>query len=427
MIDYFKKQSLYQFTALALFLILALIGLFLAATFHIKNYTIELIIILAGVVAISISLSLLLYLLAQRSKQLQQALQKQEEYVLILERANEGFISINEQNIITNWNPHATLLFGWTKEEVLNKPLDQFIIPPQYRKMHSEGIKKFLNTGHGPVLNKTVEITGYHRSKEEFPIELTVFGFEMDSKYTFHAFIRDIAERKAIDKMKDEFIATVSHELRTPITSVKGALSLLKDATEDSLTTKNTLLLATAYKNCERLTYLINDILDIEKIEAGKFTLFSEEINLTLLLKDTIKLNEDYAKTYNIDIVLENNEDTKILGDYFKLQQVITNLISNAVKFSNEGDIVTIRILKKKKTVQIEFNDTGVGIPEEFQSQIFQKFSQSHFKNTRYKGGTGLGLSITKSIIELHQGKINFISNENEGTTFCVELPRIQD
>jgi PAS domain S-box-containing protein len=368
--------------------------------------------------------SLLLFLLGQRSRLLKASLQSQEELSLILEKANEGFISIDEQSLIVNWNPYASELFGWKKEEVLNKPLQEFIVPPKYRKLHIQGMNKFLNTGDGPVINKTIEITGYHRTKKEFPIELTIFPIRFQGKYTFHAFIRDISERKEVEKMKNEFISVVSHELRTPLTSIIGSFGLLLGLKDINLPKKYYQLLSVAKKNCDRLINLINDILDMEKIEAGKMTLRQEEINITTLIQDTINLSEEYANSFGVTVLLKNRLDCKIIGDYGKLQQVLTNLISNAIKFSKQGGVVTIHSIQKdKKTLQVEVSDNGIGIPEDFQPEIFIKFAQADSTSTRPKGGTGLGLSISKVIIEMHGGSLSFTSKENEGTTFFVKLP----
>ncbi len=388
---------------------------------------------LSGIV-LGVLFSLLFYLIGQHSKITHKALAAREETVkvteetrLILEKATEGFISIDEHSRIINWNPYACALFGWSKEEVLNKPIQDFIIPPKYREKHLKGMSKFLSKGEGPVINQSFEITACHRTKGEFPIELTIFPVKSNERYTFHAFIRDISERKNIEKIKNDFISVVSHELRTPLTAIKGSIGLLLGLEDTQLPEKYHQLLTIAQKNSDRLIRLINDILDIEKIEAGKMDLKYKTINITSLVQDAIHTNEGYAHTFNVTLSLENPIDVKISGDYDKLMQVVTNLISNAVKFSKPGDMVTIRLKNKVQTIEIAIIDQGEGIPESFKDKVFDKFAQYNSTSARKNEGTGLGLSISKAIIERHKGTINFISKEGEGTTFFVELPSLQN
>ncbi len=385
----------------------------------------------SGSTLLGILFSLLLYLLTQRAKMVRVAVEAKEkidkateETRLILEKASEGFISVDEQSRIIHWNPYASILFGWKREEVLNKPLQDFIIPPQYREMHLKGMKKFLETGKGPVLNQTIEVTACHRTKGEFPIELTVFPVRSSGQYTFHAFLRDISDRKNIEKMKNEFISLVSHELRTPLTAIKGSIDLLLGLKSTSLPEKQLQLLAIAQQNCDRLIRLINDILDIEKIEAGKVVLNHSQFNLSDLIQEAVHANEGYANAFQVELILKNTLDIQMVGDRDKLMQVLTNLISNAVKFSKPHQQVIIQLTAKPKTLEIAVQDQGVGIPQKFQDKIFEKFTQSDSTTSRSNGGTGLGLSISKAIVEMHNGSIHFSSEEGSGTTFYIELPR---
>ncbi|MDA9271812.1 ATP-binding protein [bacterium] len=240
--------------------------------------------------------------------------------------------------------------------------------------------------------------------------------------------IHDVTDLKKTEKLKNEFVSIVSHELRTPLTSIRGSLGLLVSGIMGDFSEKSKKLIEIANNNCERLLLLINDILDIEKIEAGKMDFQLKIANLYQVVLESIDVNKMYAEKFELTLQF-NSEKLKIpvLIDSDRLMQVLTNLISNACKFSKKGDVITIAIKQTDDTVVVSVSDTGSGIPIEFQSRIFQKFSQADSSATRGKGGTGLGLNISKTIIEQLGGTLNFYSNPNEGTMFYFELPIAHD
>lgn len=236
-------------------------------------------------------------------------------------------------------------------------------------------------------------------------------------------FSRDITERKEIDKMKNEFVSTVSHELRTPLTSLSGALELVLGGKMGDFSDKIKGLLNIAHNNCVRLTNLINDILDIEKIEAGKMDFEINTIELMSLISHAIQLNLQYAQKFNVEIKLvETLPNVFVQVDENRLMQVITNLLSNAIKFSEPNSYVELSTFKINDIIRISVTNHGTEIPQEFKNRIFQKFAQADSSDSRKKGGIGLGLSISKLIIEKMNGNINFIS-ENNKTTFYFDLP----
>lgn len=236
-------------------------------------------------------------------------------------------------------------------------------------------------------------------------------------------FSRDITERKEIDKMKNEFVSMVSHELRTPLTSIRGSLGLVTSGKIQTLSEKTQGLLEIANNNCVRLINLINDILDIEKIEAGKMDFEIKTLNLIPIVEQSIQANLQYAERHNVGIKLSKEiEKIFVKADSERLIQVITNLLSNAIKFSEQDIPVEVSINKIENKVRVSVTNFGREITEEFKSRIFQKFAQADSSDARQKGGTGLGLSISKAIIEKLQGNIGFIS-ENKKTTFYFNLP----
>lgn len=238
-------------------------------------------------------------------------------------------------------------------------------------------------------------------------------------------FARDITERKEVDRIKNEFISTVSHELRTPLTSLSGSLELILSGKMGEYSDKIKTLLNMAYSNCFRLTNLINDILDIEKIEAGKMDFVMKNLELTPIIKQAIQLNLQYAQKYNVEIkITKTLPDTFVKVDAGRLIQVITNLLSNAIKFSEQKTSVDLSVERINDTIRISITNYGAEISKEFKSRIFQKFAQADSSDSRQKGGTGLGLSISKLIIEKMNGQINFVS-ENNKTTFFFDLPEL--
>ncbi|MDY7539614.1 ATP-binding protein [Undibacterium sp. 5I1] len=242
----------------------------------------------------------------------------------------------------------------------------------------------------------------------------------------FYAMSFDIADRKRVEMMKNEFVSTVSHELRTPLTSINGALRLLAAGVAGEIPPKAKELTTVAMRNTDRLLRLINDILDMEKIASGNMEFNFKLAKLDQLIQETISTNISYADQYGVRIVRTGNYgDVDVNVDRDRFAQVLTNLLSNAVKFSHEGGEVRVSVEQGTKTVKLIVSDQGCGIPAHFHDKIFQKFSQVDNSNTRKKGGTGLGLNICKTIIEHMGGTIGFTSTVDVGSQFFFELPLV--
>ncbi|MBD3669594.1 MAG: response regulator [Gammaproteobacteria bacterium] len=260
-------------------------------------------------------------------------------------------------------------------------------------------------------------------------VEKTVYisaEYELDSDGKIlrtYGTLQDITERKRIEKMKDEFISTVSHELRTPLTSIMGSLGLVRNMLDSASPEKIENLLTIAHNNTERLLFLINDILDISKIESGRISFHFKPVDAVQLVNDAIANNESYNADIEFELVNPPANAVWVYADRDRLMQVITNLLSNAAKFSHPGGKVEVGISQIEDKVEIYVRDHGVGIPEAFRSSIFEKFTQADSSDTRHVGGTGLGLSISKTIIERHHGEIDFDSEVGKGTCFTITLP----
>ncbi|RVU41125.1 sensor histidine kinase [Rheinheimera riviphila] len=235
-------------------------------------------------------------------------------------------------------------------------------------------------------------------------------------------------ELKRLDKLKDEFISVVSHELRTPLTSIRGAVGLIAQRVVEPGSDPYQLLIQTAVNNCERLSSIINDLLDVQKFEAGKFVLQLKPVDLVDLVQQAISASNAYAHKYQVSVTLQADLATPLTVnvDALRIRQVVDNLLSNAIKFSHQGGAVLVELCGDELQVKVAITDQGVGIPESFHTRVFDKFSQADASDSRTQEGTGLGLTICKKIIESHQGQIGFVSQEQQGSCFWVTLPRLQ-
>lgn len=261
------------------------------------------------------------------------------------------------------------------------------------------------------------------RVKANLNFELQTLNHQLQLKY--NELERINKKLRDINQFENEFITTVNHELRTPLTSIRGSLGLLLSGVSGNLPDKMLHLIEIANRNCERLILLINDILDLKKIESGQMKFDLKQVNLKDFIIQAFELNRSYCEKFNVLLkVHEPLLDISILVDFDRLMQVITNLISNAAKFSEKGGEIEISVVEKGKYVRVAVTDHGCGIPKKFHSKIFGKFMQADNASASQKGGTGLGLCISKSIIENLRGEIGFVSKVNSGSTFYFDLPR---
>lgn len=333
----------------------------------------------------------------------------------ILDNMVDSVITANKELSIKSCNLATEKMFGYSTSEIIGKKLGELILSEDNNEITAD---KIYNT------NISSNVNGLKKNGEKIPVEFNVGSIILENEKLFIIVVRDITIRNEVDKMKNEFISTVSHELRTPLTSINGALTLLKSQIFCEFPPNIIKLLTIADNNCTRLITLINDILDIERIESGKMDFTIEPNDIVSIINESIECNSPYAAQFNVNLECANHEENiSVLADKQRIMQVLSNLISNAIKFSSSGQTVKISVEKTNTTAKILVMDEGIGISEEYKNKLFQKFCQVDSSDTKKKGGTGLGLSISKAIIEKHNGSICFESKPNEGSTFYFELP----
>ncbi len=365
-------------------------------------------------------------------------LQEQKRIKLILENSTDAFVMVGENGEIRDWNTQAERSFGWTRDEVLGKRLLEMIIPPAQLDSVIARITHLEDDGNGrgTVVHRRVEIDTVHKSGKLIPMEISIASLYDADGYAGHVFLRDISERRKVDSLKDEFISTVSHELRTPLTSIHGSLGLILGGVTGDVPDKTSTLLEVAHRNSERLIRLINDILDMEKIESGNMSFVFKACKLPVLIQQAMELSAFYGQQYGVQFqLLQPVPDVKVNVDQDRLIQVMINLLSNAAKFSYTGGKVEVSAQvmdsgdagKTAGKVRVTVVDHGCGIPAESHDKIFQKFSQVDGSDRRKKGGTGLGLSISRSIIRQMYGSMGFESTPEVGSSFYFELAIVNE
>jgi PAS domain S-box-containing protein len=354
--------------------------------------------------------------------------------------ALDAVIVADANGRILEFNEQACECFGYTREFAFGSLLSDLIIPEPMRKAHESGMKRYLDTGVANIIGKRIEINALHANGHEFPVELAVGAAHKDDAPIFVAYARDISERRAKeeelksahaaaqagDQAKSRFLAVMSHEMRTPLNGVLGIIELLRNTNLDD---RQLEMLTTASNSGEVLLDLINDVLDISKMEAGKLHLNSFNFEFKRLPKKVKQIVEVHAEQRGNKIVVETDDQipTYLHGDGKRLQQVILNLVSNANKFTKQGRItVSSKLVGRSDSdarISIAVSDTGIGIPDDVLPNLFAEFTTVDNSYKRRQGGTGLGLAICKHLIELMGGSIHVESKVGEGSRFCFKVP----
>ena len=376
--------------------------------------------------------------------------------------ALNAIVVMDSHGRVAHWNKMASKIFGYTPEEALGHNVHNLLAPPEFHKQAKEGFKTFLKTGKGPLLNQTLPAMGVRKDGTQFPLEISVSGFQVNNEWWASGFLYDLTERektkeaikiqaaelkvanKKLELLREQaesatqakslFLANMSHEIRTPLNGLIGMSELLMDA---DLNLEQAEYAETIRKSGESLLMIINDILDFSKIEAGQIELEILDFDLNKMLDDIVDILALKAQEKDLELVslIEADVPPLIQGDSIRLRQILINLINNALKFTEKGE-VSVHVQREpieetdyKKTnlspknqpikLRFEVSDTGIGIPQDKLDRLFKAFSQADVSTTRKYGGTGLGLSIASALVEMMGGEIHVESQVNLGSTFC--------
>jgi PAS domain S-box-containing protein len=342
----------------------------------------------------------------------------------IIESAQDAFIGVDLKGCVIDWNSQAEQMFGWSRDEVIGRSLGVLVIPERFLASFEKAVRMINAGGHVEVLERRVERVLQNRGGSEIPVEMSAKLVVGSGADFFSIFVRDISLRKKVEQMKNELVATVSHELRTPLTSMRASLSLLESGAVEGVPEDAMELIGIAHRHCERLVRMVNDMLDVEKVESGNVNLVRVEQDVAPILRDAVAAMQGHAHQAGVRIEVAGTLTgvrAEVDGD--RLTQVITNLVSNAIKFSPPGSAVEVALERHGDGLRIAVLDRGPGIPAAFRGRIFQRFAQSEDEAGR-RQGSGLGLSISKNIVEEHGGRIGFADRPGGGTVFHVDLPR---
>ena len=342
----------------------------------------------------------------------------------VFENTTEGILITDQNAAIQSTNPAFTAITGYTAEEVIGENPRILQSGAQSAGFYEAMWESITATGHWQG-----EVNNRRKNGEIYPQWLNINAIkDARGRVTNYVGVTfDIAELKASERMKDEFIATVSHELRTPLTSIHGSLHLLGGGVAGELSEDSARLVRIAQENSQRLVRLIDDILSIAKIESEKMQFHLQPVAIDDLIARAIEANQDFAQQYGVRLQAQPGiHEARVLADMDRLMQVLTNLLSNAVKHSPRGGVVLVGVQRQDGYWRVSVVDNGPGIPESFRDKIFSKFAQADGSDRRKSGGTGLGLSICKAIIDRLGGRIDFESDSGVRTCFHFDLPVMQ-
>ncbi len=353
----------------------------------------------------------------------------------VINSSLDAIITINEEGLVQEWNDRAEEIFGYTKAEALGSDLSSLIIPEKYREAHASGMKHFLASGEGPVLNRHIELHAEHKNGNYFPVEISIVPIKMNKYYLFSAFVRDITMRKKalgdmeealrkqteLNDLKSRLISMTSHEFRTPLTTIKSNTDLISFILERENVGSSSVL----SKNLDRINFeitrlnnMVNDILMAGKLESGNFTFRPTKVYMLDFCHEIISQSFAYQKDGRKISVEVTGKARPVMIDKSIYSHIIINLLSNALKYSEGKPSPVLHLTFTDDEMYLMVKDYGIGIPYEDQERLFESFFRAG--NAGAINGTGMGLAIVKQFVELHNAEIKVFSVEGEGTEVSI-------
>jgi PAS domain S-box-containing protein len=365
--------------------------------------------------------------ITERKKTEEALKQSEEKYRELINTSTDAIVSADKNMRVTIWNKGAEKIFGYKEKEMLGQSVMK-IVPQMSHQAMATGYILFNKTGEHKVGSKILEATGIRKDGSEVPIELSLSTRKAGDMYIATAIIRDITARKEaeeklrkIDQMKSEFLSNVSHELRTPLQSISGFTKLIMTGKVPDPATQQEFL-QIIDTEVSHLGNLINSLLDMSRLESGRFQIYRKKVPMCDIICDSLKTLHSLAREKNITL---NENLPKQLPemevDSDRMRQVILNLVGNAIKFSERGGTIDVKVEVQDEELMFQVIDHGIGIKKADMVHLFERFYRAEGETVR--GGTGLGLYISKQIIDAHEGKIWAESKYGEGSTFKFTLP----
>ncbi|HEX3093389.1 MAG TPA: PAS domain-containing sensor histidine kinase [Candidatus Angelobacter sp.] len=378
----------------------------------------------------------------------------ESRYRKLLHAAPDAILEVNEEGRILILNEAVERMFGYSRAELLGLSVDQ-LVPASMRGGHAQHRGAYAEHPKARPMGTGLELQGQRKDGSLFPVEISLSPNWIEGSLHVIASVRDITERKAVEdrirllheqyaaeltmkneqlearnrevehanRLKNEFLASMSHELRTPLHTIIGFSELLTEQLEGPLGEKQQRFIGHILQDARHLLELINEILDISKIESGRLELKRESFDFSQCVEEVLAGIRHQAAARNITLENKNRFQSSLHADRLRVKEILYNLLSNAVKFTPEGGRVWVEAISEGDTLHVSVCDTGIGIPEKEHPSIFEKFYQVGDTTGGVREGTGLGLPITKHLVELHGGTISVESRPGQGSSFRLTFP----
>jgi PAS domain S-box-containing protein len=382
----------------------------------------------------------------ERSQALDALRASEAHYRTIVEVALDCIFTIDAAGRVVEFNPAAEKTFGYQKRDVVGRELAELIVPPTHRDAHRRALARYIAIGEGTLIGQRMEITAMRSDGTEFPVELALSAVHSDEPPTMTGVARDISERRRLEetrvqiqviedqnnrmleanRLKSEFLANMSHELRTPLNAIIGFADLMHRGKVGPVSAEHEEYLGDILTSSKHLLRLINDVLDLAKVESGKMEFRPEPVDLAKLVNEVRDMLRGLATSQGLRVETEVDRDvTAAVVDPVRVKQILYNYLSNAIKFTPAGGQVRVGITPEGPDMfRIDVEDTGVGIPAEQLGKLFVEFQQLDAGTAKRHQGTGLGLALIKRLAEAQGGRVEVRSTPGQGSTFSAILPR---